>query len=162
MLERFCRSHDCATLTRPQTALPTLPGAAPINPSWAFTADGPACSHAGLHLVFQPGDNPGSLRRFCTALFQEAARILQGMQEQQQHGVHINWQQLALTPQPGGRQHTLTLNAVGDTLSVDLPQIARTPELLPALQPWLAARLAGRNYSLSLQAAVYDWHAPPE
>ncbi|MBU3070017.1 hypothetical protein KOI40_09300 [Aestuariicella sp. G3-2] len=168
VLTQFCQLRDCAELTGStdfatavtekadkQAAGPS--GKNVVKPSWIFTADGPVCSYQGIHLSFQPRDNPGAVRRLCVQLFGEIKNLLEGIQGQQRYGVRVSWPDMTVVSESPGSVQLVRLNGAGDVLSVDLSLISSSPALLNQLKPWMALRLEGQGASLELSARLLGW-----
>ncbi|WP_167184337.1 hypothetical protein [Pseudomaricurvus hydrocarbonicus] len=171
VLEQFCQVRDCYELTGLSSLMPSSPGAVPVpdrlpaatsatetvKPAWSFTVEGLVCAHDGIRVAFQPSDNPGAVRKLCVQLFTEAGRLLSGLAQQQSHGVLVDWSEFALSGGANGTEQVYKLNGAGDVLRLNSPLMGRQPAVLTALQPWLRARLRGRNYSLELPAGEFGW-----
>lgn len=176
ILEQFCQLRDCAALTglmdvaakrswsateedaitavEPASAGTSQPSAAQraVKPGWEFTANGSVCTYGGLRLRFVPGANPGAVRNLCLDLFAEIAVLLEGLRQQQQYGVRMDWSALAFS------QSMLQLNRDSDLLRLQAPLLQANPALLRSLTPWLAAQLSGEQTMLELQADTFGWH----
>lgn len=183
VLEQFCQLRDCWVLTGwsefadsrdlsvaadgaisalgDQSSIgmqQTSSTQASITPSWEFTAAGSACSYAGIRLRFQRDDNLGALRQLCRDLFGEVAAVRDGLWQQQQYGVEVEWSALAFSqPSVETGEPMLKLNRAGDLLRVDAPLLRGRTALLQALKPWLAAQVAQQNSTVELQAEAYGW-----
>lgn len=171
VLTQFCQLRNCVELTGSAVShtakavgsdssreTSVNAAATTVKPSWAFTANGPVCSYDEIHLSFQPGDNPGAVRKLCVRLFEEVKGLLSELQEQQSYGVHVNWRELSLGSISEEGQQMVRLNEAGDMLSLNAPLIHNNPALLINLKPWLKAHAGGQGFSLELTAKALGWH----
>jgi len=181
LLETFCQQQDCnaLALAEPQTA--PLFSNEFVEPSWSFNEDGARCGGNGLTLQFRLTDRLAAQRGFCTALFQEVEELVAELSRQQDYGVMIDWQNLAILKLRQDMGYEVSLNDEGDSFVLQLPVLAAMPKLLPLLRPWLARRVNSRSaqandegnaqgnangnnqssgtlQTLSLQADQLNWH----
>lgn len=152
VLTDFCRQHDCNRLLPTKARASRGAGHTQVKPTWAFTADGPACSFSGLQLRFQPGTDAGALRRLCTEVFAESKRLVSRIRRQQDYGVAVDWYSVELREvHDRSGQMLVQLNNVGDSVLARLPALYRRPHLFHSLQPWLAGRVAHSEPTLTLR-----------
>lgn len=183
VLEQFCQLRDCGALTglavladRHGVAgltdgmiavvgdqpLPETDRASAarltLKPGWEFTTEGPVCTYAGVRLRFQQGDNPGAVRKLCLDLFAEIAVLGDGLRQQQQYGVVVEWAALEFSQTAvDGDSSMLKLNRSGDMLRLRAPLLKANTALLRSLTPWLESHLAEQQTTLDLQAGTYGW-----
>lgn len=183
VLEQFCQLRDCGSLTglaaladRQGVAgladgVVTVVGDQPLpetdrasaarltlKPGWEFTTEGPVCTYAGVRLRFQQGDNPGAVRKLCLDLFAEIAVLGDGLRQQQQYGVVVEWAALEFSQTAvDGDSSMLKLNRSGDMLRLRAPLLKANAALLRSLTPWLESHLAEQQTTLDLQAGTYGW-----
>jgi hypothetical protein len=166
VLTDFCREHDCAVMTAAAAATAAKPEPIPVtvvrvNPLWTFTADGAVCSNDGLEVSFRSNRNLATLRGICEELVQELAALAGELAGEEQLGVAIDWDNLAVTATPGRPEHLVRLNAAGDSVLVPIPLLFGSPNLFADIRPWLAARLGRETIpTLRLDASDYGWLEP--
>ena len=145
ILADFCAREDCEPLTagdEEAEAIPVSPSV--VNPLWAFTEQGPVCSHRGLSVRFSSGGNLGRQRGVCHQLFQELAVLATEFAWQRRHGAEVDWPRLAIQSTPHQPEHIVMLNRSGDSILVSVPLLYSAPGLLADVVPWLQAVYGGR------------------
>ncbi len=159
LLQAFCSRQLCRELTLQYPGAEPIPlTAGGVRPAWSFTRDGPRCAYLGLQLQFGAETDPGQARLLCEQLVTELAQVTRLIEEQQRHGVRVDWPGLSMTPLDDGERHLLNLTSQGDVAVAALPLLYSTPGLLENCLPWVRARLAGQEgFSLLLRAAGYNW-----
>lgn len=154
LLEQFCQFRECTQLAGTQTpAAPDMPVTG-IKPDWAFTEEGAVCTYNRLSLTFQPEQNAGDARPFCTAFFGEVDTLATELKKLQQFGLKVEWNSLRIQPGPTPQLHLVQLNENGDTLSLPLPILYNHPGLLAQLRHWLINRINDDPSPLSLSAGA--------
>jgi hypothetical protein len=146
ILADFCAREDCEPLTAEDDdaeAIPVSPSM--VKPLWAFTEQGPVCSHRGLSVRFSSGGNLGRQRGVCHQLFQELAVLATEFAWQRRHGSEVDWARLAIQSTPHQPEHIVTLNRSGDSILVSVPLLYSAPGLLGDVVPWLQAAYGGRT-----------------
>ena len=165
LLTDYCRSHTCDPLAGDSATTSAItPGpleTGRIVPTWEFTMAGPACSHRGMRLLFDAGTDFDAVRDTCKQLFNDLGHILKALAWHRAHQVAIHWHSLHLKPGPDENGQILEVNSVGDLTTLQAPLLAKAPGLLAETIPWLQARLAGRDYAVSLRAVPMPGNSPP-
>ena len=123
-------------------AIPVSP--ALVAPDWAFTEQGPVCTHRGLSVHFQRGGNLAYQRSICNQLFQELSLLATEFAWQRHHGVAVEWNRLSIQATPHQPEHIVVLNAAGDSILVTVPLLYSSLELFIDVRPWLRATYEGR------------------
>ena len=165
LLAVYCRTHACESHAGESTATPAITTGTVetrrIVPSWEFTMAGPACSHRGMRLLFDAGTDFDAVRNTCKQLFDDLGHVLNALAWHRAHRVAIHWHSLQLKAGPDENGQILEVNTVGDFTALRAPLLAAAPGLLAETVPWLQARLAGRDYAVSLRAVPMPGENPP-
>lgn len=175
ILEHWCGRDACAApRSAPATAARALPfeieapmvrvpgapavAAPPPRPRYAAHLptgrDGLACASGGR-------PHARLVELACGALATDLNRLAVALHGAALRGIELEWERLA-PPRRSGTVHRVVVNGRGEVVTVDLPALARAPEVLRAVLPWLAARLAGEVRAQALDppaALIYGAHA---
>jgi hypothetical protein len=144
ILDQFCASNDCITLTGvANKSLQSAMYYGNIVPQWQFSNNGASCSHEGVQIAFTGTSGLVQLKETCRQFFSELNSLLTEITWQQMHGVRADWGELAIRPTPGKTEHFVSINASGDTVLAALPLLYAASDLLTELTPWLQSRSAG-------------------
>lgn len=152
VMEDFCSRNDCGDMVdRFDAASDVGYGSAPqASPVWRFgDAAGPVCASGdGLEFQFDDTDRLKDKRIACQRIVSELNLLAEALVGQRAHGAAIDWARLAVVPGGDARMQSVVLNAAGDSLSLPLPSLAQSPDVIERVLPWLAARVEGRRYNL--------------
>lgn len=152
VIERFCALYSCDQLLE-EFHLPA-PESEPVDRDtsvhWSFSQHaGPACvTSDGLELQFRDMSDLRKKRLACERAVADLYALAVSIGRQKSSGTRIDWNGLVIDELPGGERHQVTLNAEGDSVRLELPALAQTPELFRRVRPWLAARVSGNHYRL--------------
>ena len=159
MLAEFCSRNDCGRLTRIDGEDAPIPVSAPrASPHWAFSEEGPVCSHRDVEIRFASTADLARIRVICSQFFQELLTLDTELAWQSRHGVTVDWDNWSIRPTPQRPEHLVTLNRTGDSVLVTIPVIYGSASLQQDISPWLRGGLEGsRSTPLRLDGERYGW-----
>jgi len=150
VVERFCSRNYCDDLFEDElpraTALATL--ASP--PLWRFSDQGgPVCASGnGLELQFRSASDLRQKREICTRVVAELNSLVTALRGSVGDGKPVDWNYLAIHPDPGTDLQRVIFNAAGDYLLLSLPSLSGAEQFFRASLPWVAARVEDKSYNL--------------
>jgi len=156
VLERFCTLYLCADLLGDidygepgQDA--GISGTQGSNAYWSFSQHaGPVCmTDDGLEFQFLQLSELAEMRVLCSQVVNELSELAVMIAREQQQGMHIDWDRLAVLPATADADNRVIL---AGQLEIDLalPVLAERAELLRRVRPWLEARVRGESYQLTV------------
>jgi hypothetical protein len=150
VLERFCGRNDCSDLMEQEQVARPAPAKSGATPLWRFgDAAGPVCASGdGLELQFQNAFELNKKREACTRIVAELNSLAMALKRKIGSGIRIDWNRLAIRPDPGANVEHIVLNADGDYLLMSVPSLEQSQKLFRLVLPWLAAKVAGTPYNL--------------
>ena len=159
VLAEFCSRNDCARLTKIDGGDEPIPVSAPrVSPDWAFSPEGPVCSHRDVEIRFARTADLARIRGICRQFIQELLLLATELAWQQRHGVLVDWNHWSIRPTRQRPEHLVTLNRTGDSVLVSIPLIYSNESLQQDISPWLGGRLEGsRSTPLRLDGERYGW-----
>lgn len=162
ILKDFCARQDCGDIQPdPRSQEPIFAAHASVKPNWNFSELGSDCSYEGITVHFRSDRNTAHARLICEQFLQEVLLLADELAAQQRHAVEVQWQQLEIQSTPDRPEHTVRLNALGDSALATVPLLQATPGLLQQVLPWLRQRLENSPQVLiEIDAASYGWQEP--
>jgi hypothetical protein len=162
ILKDFCARQDCGDIQPdPRSQEPISASYAYIRPNWNFTERGTDCSHHGITVHFRSDQSTTHARVICEQFLQEVLLLADELAAQQRHAVEVQWGQLEIQSSPDRPEHTVRLNALGDSILATVPLLQSTPGLLQQVLPWLRQRLENSpQVTIEIDAASYGWQEP--
>ena len=147
VIDRFCDLHRCEELIAEHQQTRQLPRIEHSTLLWRFSEQaGPACAtDDGLEFQFRDRVNLSRKRQACSQIVAELNTLADLIAENLAAGVRIDWNRLAIRPYWEADQHLVELDSRGGAVRVSLPTLAVTPQLLPLIRPWLAAKVKGNS-----------------
>lgn len=163
ILQDFCSRQECGQISPDPGQLEPIPTSGTyIKPHWNFTERGSDCSFQGITVRFRSDQGTANARVICEQFLQELVTLADALAVQWRYAVDIQWEQLELQAAPGRPEHTVRLNALGDSVTVTAPLLHATPGLLRQVLPWLRQRLENTPAApVEIDAAGYGWQQPP-
>ena len=159
VLAEFCSRNVCARLTKIDVEDEPIPvSATRVTPDWAFSLEGPVCSHRDVEVRFSSTADLARIRQICGQFFQELLTLATELAWQQRHGVRLDGGRWSIRPTTLRPEHLVTLNAAGDSVLVAIPLIYSSELLQRDIAPWLQECLDGARFTpLRLDGARYGW-----
>jgi hypothetical protein len=146
LVAAFCRRHACSIPGETAFQSEGVAAARAEEGSWSLvqgrlpaweSTDGVRCEFGNL------ADRVAKAR-LCQRLTMELRSLVPMLLEAALPARDIQWEQLAIVPEPGGVQHRFRVNDRGDFIRASLPTLARESVDWVAVGQWLSARLQGR------------------
>jgi len=159
ILTDFCSHQDCKQFSPDDTDASPIPDSTVhVHPSWNFSEQGWNCSHSGITVHFDSDQNMEHARLICEQFMQEVVLFTREIAWQERQGVSIEWDRMDIRPTPQGPEHSVQLNAAGDSMLLTVPLLYATPGLLVQVLPWIRQQVSGgQETSIVLDAGQYGW-----
>lgn len=169
ILQEFCARHSCDANAVEENGpvgeggpvekgepIPVYTGQ--VRPAWSFMQDGPSCSHGGITVKFKSERNLANSRAICEQLMLELEVLTEELAWQDRQAVAIDWEGMKIEAIGGSPQHMVRLNSAGDVLTVSVPLLYSTPDVLRQVIPWIQRRITGEQaIEIVLEADAYGW-----
>jgi hypothetical protein len=150
VLERFCSRNYCDDLFEDE--LPHAPASATQEsaPLWRFSDQGgPVCASGdGLELQFRNASDLEHKREICKRVVAELNSLITALRINISDGKPVEWNYLAIDPDPGTDLQRVIFSAAGDYLLLSLPSLSGAQRFFRASLPWVAARVEDKRYNL--------------
>jgi hypothetical protein len=162
ILSDFCARQSCEQFSPGSAAPePLLAPTLQVRPQWTFSAQGSVCAYHGIKVRFESQKNLANSRPICEQFLHEVMALADQLAGQQRYGVAIEWENLNIQATPNRPEHSVTLNALGDSVLVTVPLLYRSPDLLQQVLPWIRQRLGNQQeHSIEVDADRYGWQKP--
>ncbi|MBT8446232.1 MAG: hypothetical protein HKO62_09165 [Gammaproteobacteria bacterium] len=124
-----------------------------LETGWSFDDRSPPVYQTsdGLNCMFDDRRHIHLKRAVCIAVLYELRLLAEGLRAVRYSGKDVDWRELAITTRPGRALAKVRFNRNGQFFRLDVPTLARAPELLTAAQPWLRGRLTERQHEHYVQ-----------
>lgn len=155
VMTHLCRSIDCGRLDYALDA----------SAAAATSATGAPIAARGVRTLSNVGDGlscaAGNARhrrlrmRACSSLLVEVRALATALQDSERAGQRLDWSVL-MAPLWHRRGAELLVAADGSRITVEAPLLARYPEILASVMPWIRARLTGtvREQAIALPSRL--------
>ena len=109
-------------------------------------------SNDGLHFIFNDIKNRTHKQEVCLNIIKELKLIAYALKDTSDKGIFVDWNYINIKPDTEDSHHNLIINAFGDAVSVNLIELAKTPELTQLALAWIKAQVESRPYQQYLYA----------
>lgn len=164
VLDRFCSRNYCDDLFENEPAHAPSPAKPESHPLWRFSDQGgPVCATGdGLELQFRNASNLRRKREICSRVVAELNSLITALRGSISEGKPVEWEYLAIRPDPGTDLQRVVFNVDGDYLLLPLPALSAEQQFFAASLPWVAARVEDRRYNLVILNAEEKLGLPDE
>jgi len=146
----FCRHHDCARAGDAGTE------PAPMHGLWVLSQGRhPAWEHTnGLRCEFTSLADRADKEALCRAVVGDLQHLGAALRLAVRRGEPIDWDHLALQPEPDALRQRIIVNARGDYLQLDLPALAGHALDWAAVGIWLRAQVHDQSALVTVLRAA--------
>jgi len=109
----------------------------------------------GLHFIF--GDIKNRLRKqnACLNIIKELKLMVDILREANDKGIYVDWSYLYITSDTDNPDARLVINDSGDSIIIELNELAKQPDLTEAAMPWIRAQTENVPYTQYLYADAF-------